>query len=192
MKLIVGLGNPGNIYLNSRHNIGFFVVKALAKTYRIALKKDRDTFALSGKGRIGEERFILAMPLTFMNLSGKAVDLLLKKYELRSEHLLVVCDDLALDFGRLKIRPQGSSGGHKGLGSIIEALGSERFARLRIGTGRPASKKVTTEEFVLAPFTKEEKRGRRDIIETACDCCELWIKEGIEKCMNIFNRRSGQ
>ncbi|MFA5410367.1 MAG: aminoacyl-tRNA hydrolase [Candidatus Omnitrophota bacterium] len=124
MKLIVGLGNPGQAYQGSRHNLGFSVIKSLAQSYRIILKKDSAAFSLSAKARVDSDKLILAMPLTFMNLSGIAVSALLKKYKLDLSSLLVVCDDLDLEFGRLKIRAKGSSGGQRGLQSIIDALES--------------------------------------------------------------------
>ena len=188
MKLIVGLGNPGKAYIHSRHNIGFRVLEALAKLYKVPLKKDNITLSLIGKGKIEGQKVILAMPLTFMNLSGFAVATLLKKYKTDDlDNLLVVCDDLDLGFGRLKIRPAGSSGGHLGLRSIIDSLKNDKFARLRIGVGRPKND-VAIPGYVLSPFTKKEKKECRDIIEKACHCCAVWLSEGISKTMNIFNR----
>ena len=186
VKLIVGLGNPGRIYTESRHNIGFSVVKALSKIYKIPLKKD-NTFSLSGKGRAGTESLILALPLTFMNLSGIAVSALTKKYKIDLADLLVACDDLDLGFGVIKIRPGGSSGGHRGLGSIIDSLGSQGFSRLRVGIGRPLQSRTDAAGFVLSPFTKKEKEKIKELIENACDCCRVWVRQGITESMNIFN-----
>ncbi len=189
MKLIVGLGNPGDIYKDSRHNIGFSVVRHLAKTQGIALKKERNVFC--GRGNIADVEVLLALPLTFMNLSGTAVNLLRKRHKIDLNKLLVVSDDLDLEFGRLKIRAGGASGGHKGLQSVIDNLGSREFVRLRIGIGRPDDDKYTdASEYVLAPFSGKEKEACRDIIEKAAFCCEIWVKEGVHKCMNIFNKRS--
>lgn len=189
MKLIVGLGNPGRTYANSRHNIGFSVVRALAKVYNISLKKDNCAFSLSGKGRIKGQNIALVLPLTFMNLSGIAVGALLKKYKTGIDNILVVCDDLDLEFGRLKIRPQGSSGGHRGLQSIIDTLGRQDFCRLRIGIGR-RDKNMASAEYVLSPFNKEEKKEVPDIIEKAIECSQSWVTGGAQASMNIFNRRS--
>jgi len=199
VKLVIGLGNPGRIYSESRHNIGFSVIKALSKIYKIPLKKD-NTFSLSGKGKIEGENLILALPLTFMNLSGIAVSALIKKYKIDLprpcthgrglDNLLVVCDDLDLDFGVIKIRPSGSSAGHRGLESIIDSLGSQGFSRLRIGIGRPLRHNTDASSFVLSPFTKKEKGKIKEIIELACDCCRVWVMKGITESMNIFNRRS--
>lgn len=189
MKLVVGLGNPGDIYAGSRHNIGFFAVKALSRVNKISLKKDRDTFSLSGKGKIGAQTVILAMPLTFMNLSGIAVKALLKKHKVHLDNLLVVCDDLDLEFGRQKLKPHGSSGGHRGLNSIIESVKDASFARLRIGIGRPHIQDADPREYVLSPFNKKEKEQINKILKRAVACCQAWAQEGILKSMNIFNRK---
>jgi len=188
VKLIVGLGNPGRNYTESRHNIGFSVVKALSKDYKIPLKKD-NAFSLSGKGKIAPENLVLALPLTFMNLSGMAVSALIKKYKIGLENLLVICDDLDLGFGAIKIRPSGSSAGHRGLGSIVDSLGTQEFARLRIGIGRPLRADADAADFVLSPFTKKEKREIKGVIEEACGCSRSWATKGIIESMNIFNRR---
>jgi PTH1 family peptidyl-tRNA hydrolase len=190
MKLIVGLGNPGRLYIDSRHNIGFSVVKALAKDWKVALKKDKGTSSLSAKVKFANENLILALPLTFMNLSGTAVKALLKKYKVDLNNLFVICDDLDLEFGRIKVRPCGSSGGHRGLKSIIESLKTQSFCRLRIGIGRPLNKDRGCAEFVLTPFSKKEKAEVKDILETAKSCVLSWITKGITETMNVFNKRS--
>lgn len=189
MKLIAGLGNPGRIYIDSRHNIGFSIIKSLSQIYKAPLKKDNHTFSLSGKGRIEGENVTLALPLTFMNLSGDAVSALIKKYKIDLPDLLVVCDDLDLKFGAMKIRPSGSSGGHNGLQSIIDSLGSREFSRLRIGIGRPQDKRGAA-DYVLSPFNKKEQKNLKEIIEDACDCCRTWLTKGVTESMNIFNRRT--
>jgi PTH1 family peptidyl-tRNA hydrolase len=188
MKLIVGLGNPGNLYVNSRHNVGFLVVRTLAQAHKILLKKEKGILSLSGKGRIEGQNIILAMPLTFMNLSGVAVAGLLKRYKIDLSNLLVACDDLDLSLGRLKIKSSGSSGGHRGLKSIIESLKGDTFARLRIGIGRPARTDISA--YVLSHFSKKEKVELSELIERASDCCRVWVAKGINKSMNIFNQRS--
>lgn len=186
MKLIVGLGNPGRSYAASRHNVGFFVVTALSKEYGITLKKGLGTYALSGKGTIESEDVILAEPLTFMNLSGNAVAALLKKYKLSIDDLLVVCDDLDLELGRFKIKESGSSGGHRGLKSIIGSLGSQNFSRLRIGIGRPAGNQDAA-EYVLSAFTKQESLAVKKIVEESAQCARIWLSDGISTTMNMFN-----
>ncbi len=187
MKLIVGLGNPGRAYIDSRHNIGSDVVKALAKEYGISLKRDRNTFSFCAKGEFKGHAVILAVPVTFMNLSGAAVKALVKKYKIDLDDLLVVSDDLDLDLGRLKVRPGGSSGGHNGLKSIIGSLNSQEFSRLRIGIGRPDTK-IDASEYVLAAFSKKEKPAVREAIEKASACCVIWATKGLAESMGMFNK----
>lgn len=189
MKLIVGLGNPGRIYAGSRHNIGFSVVKSLAKKCRFSFRRDPRTFSLSVKGRREGEDIVLAMPQAFMNVSGQAVGALCKKHRIDIENMLVVCDDMDLEFGRLRIRPKGSSGGHRGLVSIIGVLGENTFCRLRIGIGRP-SQALDAAGFVLSPFTKQERAELDGVIDAAADCCLSWATRGIAETMNIYNKRS--
>jgi PTH1 family peptidyl-tRNA hydrolase len=187
MKLIVGLGNPGRIYAGLRHNIGSSVAKALAKRYKIALRREFRVPALSAKVRVDNLDFILAVPLVYMNLSGSAVSGLVKKHRIDLGDLLVVCDDLDLEFGRLRIRPAGSSGGHRGLQSAIQALGAKDFCRLRVGIGRPEREDKDAADYVLSQFTRREAKQVPEVICRACDCLELWIKAGVTKAMNIFN-----
>jgi len=190
VKLTIGLGNPGRAYADSRHNAGFTVVKALAKKYKAVLKKDFAISSLSAKIKIAGQNIVLSVPLTFMNLSALAVKPLVKKYKIGLNDLLVVCDDLDLEFGRLKIRASGASAGHRGVQSIIDSLKKEDFARLRIGIGRPTHKDLETADYVLSPFTKKEKEGLREIIERAAECCESWVTRGVTETMNAFNKRS--
>lgn len=187
MKLIVGLGNPGLFYSGSRHNIGFQVVKRLAKTEKIVLKKEKGILALTAKFKLRDEFILLALPLTFMNLSGDAVKSLIKKYKIDLKDLLIVCDDLDLAFGRFKMRKAGSSAGHKGVSSIINSLGKDEFNRLRIGIGRPKGR-IDPAEFVLKHFDRKESQALPAVIEEAQNSCRCWVVEGIDKCMNIFNR----
>jgi PTH1 family peptidyl-tRNA hydrolase len=188
MKLIVGLGNPGLLYKNSRHNVGFSVVKDLAKSLRISLKKERNIRSLSGRGRIGQEEVVLATPLTYMNLSGEAVSGLIRKYEAGLSELLVVCDDLDLEFGRLRLKISGSCAGHRGMRSIIEILGSDQFCRLRVGIGRPHSLCSNAAEFVLRRFNKKERIDLKEIIGRAVECCRAWAADGAVEAMNKFNK----
>lgn len=190
MKLIIGLGNPGKVYADSRHNIGFSAIRALTEDYKGSLKKERNIFCLSAKVKINNREVVLALPLTFMNLSGVAVKALVKKYKIDdSGNLLVICDDLDLEFGSMKLRPSGSSGGHRGLESIINCTGTNDFARLRIGIGRPGIG-FDISEYVLAPFSKAEKGQVREIIEKAVDCCQSWVSEGVSKSMGTFNKKT--
>jgi PTH1 family peptidyl-tRNA hydrolase len=187
VKLIVGLGNPGVLYAWSRHNIGFQVVKSLARSGKIALKKEKGIKAFSGRGKLEGVEVVLSLPLTFMNLSGQAVKQLLDKYNVELHDLLVVCDDLDLEFGRIKIRSKGSSAGHRGINSIIGSIGNDEFNRLRIGIGRPSGK-VNPADFVLSHFNRSERKEIPGLINKALDCCRVWLSEGIEKSMNNFNR----
>jgi PTH1 family peptidyl-tRNA hydrolase len=186
VKLIVGLGNPGILYANTRHNAGFMAVKAFARALRCAWKKEKGIPALAAKGKINGEGIVLALPLTFMNLSGQAAKGLVEKYAVALEDLLVVADDLDLGFGRIKIRPGGSSAGQRGLKSVIEALAGQGFARLRIGIGRPGQG-AQPADYVLSRFNAQEKRALKAVIEKACQCCAAWAKDGIHSAMNKFN-----
>ncbi len=190
MKLIIGLGNPGLIYAGSRHNIGFTVVKSLASSLKISFKRDNSVLSLVGSGKLGREDLILALPQTFMNLSGVAVKALFKKFRAKPEDLLVVCDDLDLELGRMKIRQNGSSGGQRGLTSIIEHLGTHDFNRLRIGIGRPKGK-ADAAEYVLSGFLSKEKTIVQEVKVDAVDCCMSWIDNGIVETMNTFNKKTG-
>ena len=189
MKLIVGLGNPGLIYAGCRHNIGFSVVKSLARSLKVTLKRDRSVFSATGKAKWGEHNIILAMPQTFMNLSGVAVNALLKRFKVSPENLLVICDDLDLELGRIKIRPFGSSGGQRGLQSIIEHIGRGEFSRLRVGIGRPR-KSADAARYVLAGFSKKEKEIVEEAKENSASCCLTWVEKGVVETMNMFNTRS--
>jgi len=189
MKLIVGLGNPGFLYRNTRHNIGSAVVKAFAQSHRVVLRKERGVTAIAGKVDFSEN-VIAAVPLTFMNLSGGPVRQLCEKYSIALNDVLVVYDDFSLDFGVLRVRPSGSAGGHNGVRSIIDCLQSQDFHRLRIGIGRPDHPVSDMARYVLAAFNRQERAGLKGIIEKSCECCDLWASEGVEKCMNVFNGRN--
>jgi len=189
VKLIVGLGNPGLIYAGSRHNIGFTVVKSLAHFLKVVLKKDGSVLAIVGKTNYGGHNLVLALPQAFMNLSGIAVKALLKKFKVSLQDLLVVCDDLDLDLGRVKIRPHGSSGGQRGLVSVIEQLGTQNFNRLRVGIGRPKNPEDAA-RYVLRGFLRKEREIAEKAKEDAVDCCLSWLENGIIRSMDSFNTRS--
>jgi len=188
VKLIVGLGNPGAVYADSRHNVGFLVVKALSRIHKTSLKRDKFSSAFIVKINIGDKAVVVAIPVTFMNLSGIAVAALLKKYKIALSNLLVVCDDLDIEFGRIRIKPKGSSAGHRGIKSIIDSVGSDKFCRLRIGVGRPPAN-VEPSDFVLSPFSRQEKKYIPEVVELSCDCCRAWVSQGIVETMNIFNTK---
>lgn len=189
MKLIVGLGNPGLIYAGSRHNIGFAVLKSLASSLKVTFKRNNSVSALVAMAKLGQQDLVLAMPQTFMNLSGVAVKSLLKKFKARVEDLLVVCDDLDLELGRMKIRQLGSSGGQRGLVSIIEHLGTQNFNRLRIGIGRPKNA-ADAAEYVLSGFSRKEKTIAQEVKVDALNCCMCWADKGIVETMNTFNTKT--
>ena len=187
MKLIVGLGNPGKRYAGTRHNVGFDVLDLLASRHRIEWESaPRGIEALSGRGRAAE--VIVAKPLTFMNLSGQAVRDLLQFYKIAAGDALIVVDDTNLELGRLRARPSGSAGGHNGLKSVIEALGSEDFARLRVGVGRGDARRDLADH-VLAKFDADERSIVAETVTRAADAVELFLAEGIGPVMNRFNRK---
>ena len=186
MKLIVGLGNPGIFYRNTRHNIGIHVVNGLAKKHKIKLKRDKDTFSKRGKGKIKGRDLILAQPLVFMNLSGKSIARLVSKFNIPLDNFLVIHDDLDLALGIIRIRDSGGSAGHKGLKSVIDSIGTQDFPRLRIGIGK-AVPKNKIKNYVLSPFSREEKNRLKKSVDEAVNCCETWIREGIIRAMNQFN-----
>lgn len=188
MKLIVGLGNPGKIYQGSRHNIGCAAVEAFARAHAVTFKRERLSLAFTAKCEIAAETVILATPLTFMNLSGGAVKALFKKYEIAPAQFLAVCDDLDLTPGDIRIKPRGSSGGHNGINSIIDALETNEFARLRIGIGRPPAL-LEPAEFVLMPFLKKDTASIKDALSKAVSAMECWLAQGVTCAMNSYNQR---
>jgi PTH1 family peptidyl-tRNA hydrolase len=183
MKIILGLGNPGEGYGRTRHNVGFRVVDAVAAEHGVRIAR-RSARCLTGEGLIGPQSVVLAKPLTFMNNSGRAAAALLEAYGRRLEDFVVVCDDFHLDLSRLRVRRSGSSGGQKGLQSIIEALGTDEFARLRVGIGPPKGDPV---EFVLDCFSDTERPAVEEVVVKAAEACRVWVLEGVDACMSAFN-----
>jgi PTH1 family peptidyl-tRNA hydrolase len=186
--IVVGLGNPGIKYSATRHNIGFMVLDRLSETHRIPLAiKENYSF---GRGTIEDATIILLKPLTYMNLSGTAVRKVLKKFsqirECQVGNIIVVHDDLDLEAGIVKIRKTGSSGGHKGIDSIIQEIGTKEFIRVKIGIGRESE--IPVEEYVLRRFKSSEKKLIEDGIIKAMSAVESIVTEGVEKAMNTFNR----
>ena len=185
MKLIAGLGNPGRRYAGTRHNIGFDVVDVLADRQRVEWEAaPRGIEALIARAR---DR-ILTKPLTFMNLSGGAVVALLHFYKVEIADLLVVVDDVNLELGRLRARGGGSAGGHNGLKSVIGLLGTEDFARLRIGVGRGDARRDLADH-VTAKFERDERESVKEAIGRAADAVDLFVSDGIAPVMNRFNRK---
>ncbi|MCU0722352.1 MAG: aminoacyl-tRNA hydrolase [Planctomycetes bacterium] len=183
MKMVAGLGNPGARYERTRHNVGFRVADRLAEAGGARFGPG-PAEALVARREAGDERVVLVKPQTWMNLSGRAVAPLARWYRIEADALLVVCDDLALPEGRLRFRRGGSDGGHKGLASVLEAMGTRDVARLRVGVGAPAG---AAEDWVLAPFAAAEEERFRAAEARAAEAVETWIREGIEACMNRYN-----
>lgn len=188
-RLIVGLGNPGKEYQLTRHNLGFDVVQALARRWRLSFTKSSECAGFVADGRLFDCDICLLMPTTYMNRSGEAVKAVLARRNIDAGHVLVICDDLQLPFGRLRLRRRGSDGGHNGLSSIIEHLGTDHFARLRCGIGSPADPQGTV-DYVLEKFSKEERQHLDAFVGEAAECCEAWIREDMETVMNRFNIKS--
>jgi len=174
VKAILGLGNPGLRFRFNRHNLGFMVVERLGKS-----------------GALKHQQVLLVKPLTFVNLSGQAASSIIKRRKIRLKDLLIICDDVHLPLGKIRIRAAGSDGGHKGLRSIIEALETKSFPRLRIGVGAPQTeaKKDKLSRYVLGNFNKKEIKIINEATEEAASCCAVWAKEGIAAAMSRFNPR---
>ncbi len=198
--MIVGLGNPGPEYARNRHNIGFQVLDLFAERHGLAF----DKFQKRGRLAIGNVRLrtgwsgrvLLVKPMTYMNASGEAVGPLAGFYKIAADKILVVHDDLDLPLGRLRLRPDGSPGGQKGVASIIRALGTDGFCRLKIGISRPGGQNsgappaMDPADYVLQPFTGEQEKEMALARERAADAIETWLSEGIEAAMNAFNAAS--
>jgi PTH1 family peptidyl-tRNA hydrolase len=185
MKLIVGLGNPGPEYERTRHNVGWQVLDAFARKFRIEVTRHEKN-ALTGSGRVAGGSVMLAKPLTYMNLSGDAVKLLVNAYLESTDDLMVVYDDIDLPLGRLRIRPNGSAGTHNGMRSIISTLQTEQFPRLRVGIG--ASDQGRLRDYVLDEFTSEEQPIVDRAIERAVDALVLFARGDLRRAMNQFNK----
>jgi len=184
VKIVVGLGNPGPEHTGNRHNVGFQIAERVAR--RMDAARGRAMFkAYAVSGSLAGARVLVARPLTFMNLSGQAVGPLLRWYHASTSELLVICDDLDLPLGKIRLRPHGGSGGHKGMLSIIETLGTQDFARLRIGIGRPAH--GDPQDYVLNDFTQDELIGMLNAYDRAVEAVESFVLDGIAAAMNKFN-----
>jgi len=188
VKLVVGLGNPGPEYADTRHNVGFRIVERLAERHGIALRRERRFHGLFGDGVVRGVATGLLEPQTFMNLSGRAVVAAVDALPLGdlASDLVVVYDDLDLPFGRLRVRPGGGAGGHNGLGDIQERLGRNDFARLRFGIGRPPPGEDPV-EYVLAPFDAAQAAALDERLAQAADAVEAILAEGVAAAMNRFN-----
>ena len=187
MKLVVGLGNPGPKYRDTRHNIGFLVADALVRRFggEFQMAPSQVPDALVAK-RFGTEPLLVAKPLTFMNRSGEAVAGLVHYYGIEPDDLLVIVDEVALPFGRLRARARGSAGGHNGLKSIADRLGTTEFARLRLGIGRGDARRDLADH-VLATFEAGERAALDELVTRAADAAEMFAVDGIDKVMNAYN-----
>lgn len=193
MKIIVGLGNPGSIYSKNRHNIGFICLNYFARRHAIRWDK-KQARARTGSGRIEGDIVLLAKPQTCMNLSGQSVSHLVNKFNIGFDNLIIIHDDLDLSLARIKIRQGGGSGGHKGIDSIINELGSRDFIRIRLGIGRPLSDEgniLTSDadivDFVLSDFTTDEKQVIKPAIASVSEAIICLLGEGLETAMNRYN-----
>lgn len=188
MKLVVGLGNPGEYYKLTRHNIGFLVVERLAQENNIEFSL-RKSNSIIGKGFIIGQRVILAKPLTYMNLCGETVEELLNYFKIAPESLIVVHDDLDMEFGKIKIKEKGGHGGHNGVRSIVSTLETKGFLRLKLGIGRPASNKPV-KDYVLRSFDEEQMDFLPDLIKLGEKALLSIITQGAQIAINEFNRQS--
>ncbi len=182
--LIAGLGNPGSKYSRTRHNIGFIIVEEVADNYKIDLLEKKDGYKI-GRGSIEGHKVLLVEPLLYMNLSGPAIQNVFRKSGIQPENLIVVHDDLDMDTGKLRIRKTGSSGGHKGVESIMQTIGSRDFIRVKIGIGREPGEPA--ERYVLKKFRKEEMVLIQEAVQKASEAIRSIISEGVDKAMNRYN-----
>lgn len=184
-RLIVGLGNPGKSYEMTRHNIGFLVLQAFADKFGLSFKSEDRFHGMTAKGRVREVTVHLLMPMTYMNESGKAVRKLCDYYKIAPKQLIVVSDDISLDYGRLRVRERGSSGGHNGHKSVQNFLGTLDYPRLRMGIG--TNKQRDLSDFVLGRFSKEEREDLEAFVDRAVDVADRWLDEEMVVLMNTAN-----
>lgn len=184
MKLIVGLGNNGPIYKNTRHNVGFQVIDAIANKMNIKLVKEK-----FGALYYANDDFILMKPISYMNLSGESVAKIVQFYKINSKDILVICDDLDTELGRAKIKLSNSSGGHNGVKSVIEQIKTPNFYRLKIGIGRPVNKKIQISDYVLGKFSSKEMETIEQVVEQASEAAISIIYNGINYVINNFNKK---
>lgn len=186
MRMIVGLGNPGKEYANTRHNIGFRCVNKLAKIHGISLSQ-RGSHAQFGVGEVEGNKVVLAKPRTYMNLSGRSVKLLMRRFQASPSDIFVVHDDLDLPLGKVRVYSGGGSGGHKGVESVITEVGSRDFHRIRVGIGHPPENDHDAVAYVLSDFLSEEKVVVEDIITRVAEVILCILREGIVAAMNKYN-----
>ncbi|MGE5702350.1 MAG: aminoacyl-tRNA hydrolase [Clostridia bacterium] len=185
MKVIIGLGNPGKKYEETRHNVGFMAIDKISESWGIPVQQEKFR-ALVGEGRVGMEKVLLVKPLTYMNLSGESAAEILKFYKLVPDDIFVIYDDLDLPVGQLRLRKQGSAGGHNGIKSLIAHLGTQEFKRAKIGISRPLPGRSVS-DYVLSEFSKSERPLIDEAIETTVKASTMWISETFDKVMNHIN-----
>lgn len=187
IRCIIGLGNPGNDYAETRHNIGFMVIAELSARYRAKIKPGKGSFYL-GRAKIKGDSVVLAIPTTYMNRSGIAVRQIAQQEGFEPDEILIVLDDFELPFGQLRIRKTGSAGSHNGLGDIIDRLETKDIPRLRVGIGEPNSR-IDPADYVLSRFSPSERKDLPNVIADCASAIETAIKDGIDQSMNIYNRK---
>ncbi len=190
MYIIVGLGNPGKQYEHTRHNVGFEVIDRLAEKHDI-LMTERKHRAICGKGLIGGQKVMLVKPQTFMNLSGESVKSAVDFYQIGTDELIVVYDDVSLSPGQLRIRRSGSAGGHNGIKNIIAQLGTQEFPRVKVGVGEKPDR-MDLADYVLSHFSKGEWEMMEDAFKEAADAVEVMIADGADAAMNRFNAKKNE
>lgn len=183
--VIVGLGNPGSEYAQTRHNVGFWCVDRIARAHSIALSRSHRT-VLAGEGVMEGHRVALAKPRTYVNRSGQAITYLLARYKVSPQELLVIYDDMALPLGKVRMRTKGSAGGHNGVQSVIEALGTQEFPRLRVGIGQPPAGSEPV-AYVLGTMSPEERKEANEAVERVAQAVAALLAEGITVAMDRFN-----
>ncbi len=185
--LIVGLGNPGSTYKETRHNIGFKVLEALSSQKGWGFRSDPDLKGKLAQGTIGTAQVKLLLPSTFMNRSGESVKACIEKFKIPLDHLIVVSDDVALPLGAIRLRSQGSAGGHNGLKSIEAHLGTQYYARLKIGVGSPDGQILS--DYVLDSFSVEERESVEESIKKSLSVLDIWVQQGLALAMQVANAR---
>ncbi len=183
--LVLGLGTPGPEYAMTRHNLGFMVVDELAARHNLPVQ-ERTRLALVGQGRIRDRQVVMAKPRTYMNLSGQAAQSLAARFQIPPQHLLALVDDFTIPLGRVRLRKDGGSGGHNGLTSLLECLGTRDFPRLRLGIG-PLPPGTDQVDFVLGLFEPDQEEARKALIQRGADAVECFLELGLEAAMNQFN-----
>ena len=185
MKLVVGLGNIGDKYCFTRHNVGFMVVDKLAIERGVSFKEDKKLKCFLGKYKHGVEDIMLIKPTTFMNLSGDAVQLVMNYYKISVEDVLIIYDDLSLELGKMRFRPNGSDGGHNGIKSVIKCVGTQNVARLKVGIGPQPP--IPSETFVLQNFYKDQLETLKPVLKTSINAIEYYFDNDMQKAQNTYN-----